>query len=235
MQVLLETRPNFGVWSFIAAQGDPQVFRLLCPPLMCGSSGEKPPFTRDYLSNEKRPGMWVVSPWFRRLLWRVYGVGPGGRSYLLNPRFQYVVTLRDREGRVTQKARAPSPGLGMTPWNPHTTTKATVGCADCHGTARALGLGLTFAREGQKLLPEETLAPNLWQPQAEGLDLAGGWTQVVDLTGKPQQAFLVEGSRPYNREELTRLLKPGKEYNKWLLKALEEQWPLKKSRAPEVK
>ncbi len=227
LQVLKETRPSYGVWSFIAAQGDPQLLCMLMPPMLCAGPDHTAPQTLDYLSGKKRPGMWLVSPWFRRLLWRVYGLGPQERTYLLNPRFQYVVTLMDQQGKVTQAARVPRPGLGVTPWNPHATARPTVGCAECHGSARALGLGLTFRREAEPKPDESPLAPGLWQPSAEGLKLKGGWTRVVDMQGKPQQAFLVEGSRPYNQKELSKLLKPGKEYKRWLLKALEEQWPFR--------
>ncbi|MCB2226347.1 MAG: cytochrome c3 family protein [Desulfarculaceae bacterium] len=233
MQVMLETRMSYGVWSPIAAQGDPQAFKLLCPPLVCGSSESPWVQTADYLSGKKRPGLWVVSPWFRRLLWRVYGVGPEGRTYLLNPRFQYVVTLMNQQGKITQQARVPKPGLGITPWNPHTIARPTVGCADCHGSAKALGLGLTFTREGKPKPGESPLAPGLWQPWAEGLDLKGDWTRVVNLKGEAQQEFLVEGSRPYSQEELKRLLEPGKNYNRWLLKALEESWPFRPAKSKE--
>ncbi|MCF8031710.1 MAG: hypothetical protein K9K66_01040 [Desulfarculaceae bacterium] len=230
LQVLLETRVSYGVWSPIAAQGDPQVFGLLCPPVVCGQAKSSIVKTRDYLTGKEKPGLWVVSPWFRRLLWRVYGVGPEGRSFLLNPRFQYVVTLMDRQGRVTRKAKVPSPGLGVTPWNPHTTARPTVACGECHGAARALGLGLTFLREGKPDPKQGPLAPGLWQPRGEGLKLQGDWTQMVNLKGEARQTFLVEGSRPYNRKELTRLLKPGKEYKRWLLKAMEEQWPFREAK-----
>lgn len=224
MQVLLETRPTYPVHGSIAAQGDPQVFALLSANLRPAEQWMCPPQTRDYLSGRMRRGMWVLSPWFRRQEWRVYGLGPQGRSYLLNPRFQYVLTLMDADGKLTQQAQTPSPGLGVTPWNPHTTARATVGCADCHGSARALGLGLTFAREEPKGGPPAKLAPELWLPGSEGLALHGGWTKVVDMQGRALQAFLLTDSRPYNQDELRRLLKPGKEYQRWWLKAMEEDW-----------
>jgi mono/diheme cytochrome c family protein len=228
MQVLLETRRDYGLHAPIAAQGDPQVFRLLTDCLHTAAQIKIPPQTRDYLNGRTRRGLWILSPWFRRHEWRVYGLGPDGRTYLLNPRFQYVLTLMDENGKLTRQAQAPSPGLGVTPWNPHTTARATVGCADCHGSARALGLGLTFAREGKKDQAEPKLAPELWLPGTEGMALRGGWTKVVDAQGQALQAFLLDDSRPYKREELRRLLEPGKNYKRWLLRAMEEDWALKK-------
>lgn len=224
LQVQRETRPAYHLWQPIAAQGDPQVLALIQRQLLLPPEKWTPPVTRDYLSGQTRPGMWIISPFFRRLTWRVYGLGPGERSFLLSPRFQYVVTLLDERGRLVRGAAIPSPGLGVTPYNPHTTAKATIGCAACHGAARALGLGLTFAQEGA---PKDKLklAPGLMQPQAAGLNLSGGWTRVVDLEGKPRQAFLLLGARPYNHRELKTLLQPGKEYTRWLLRALAQEWP----------
>ncbi|MCF8041687.1 MAG: cytochrome c3 family protein [Desulfarculaceae bacterium] len=227
MQVLLETRPNYGLHGPIAAQGDPQVFKLLSNDLRAASQIKSPPQTRDYLSGQMRRGMWIISPWFRRHEWRVYGLGPNERTYLLNPRFQYALTLMDPDGKLTMRAQVPSPGLGVTPWNPHTTAKATVGCTDCHGSAKALGLGLTFAREAKKGQAQPRLAPELWLPGAEGIAMHGGWTKVVDAQGRALQAFLLDDSRPYNRDELRRLLEPGKNYKQWLLKALQEGWAFK--------
>ena len=220
--------PNYGLHAPIAAQGDPQVFKLLSNDLGTAAQFNSPPQTRDYLNGKKRRGVWILSPWFRRHEWRVYGLGPDERTYLLNPRYQYVLTLMDPNGKLTMRAGVPSPGLGITPWNPHTTAKATVGCADCHGSAKAVGLGLTFAREVKKSRAPFTLAPELWLPGAEGIAIHGSWTKVVDAQGRALQAFLVDDSRPYNQEQLRRLLQPGKSYMQWLLKALEEDWAFNK-------
>jgi hypothetical protein len=235
LMVQRETRTAYPVWKPIAAQGDPQVLGLLSRPLPRPPAQPMPPETADYLSGESRPGMWVASPFFRRFAWRVYGQGPDGRTMLLAPRFQYVVTLLDRMGFIEKGAEVP--GLGVTPWHPHTTRRATVGCADCHGRARVLGLGLTFGREplppedsepGALAAPPEIagLAPPLWRAGAEGLPAGLDWTRVCDLRGRPRQVFLVPGSRPYPAETLRTLLSPDRRYTRWLLKALEQEWPL---------
>lgn len=230
LMVQLETRSAFQIWRPIAAQGDPQVLALLSRPLPRPPAMAMPLVTSDYLSGETRSGMWIVSPFFRRFAWRVFGQAPDGRTMLLAPRFQYVITRLDDEGRLLSQAVTPEPGLGVTPWHPHTTRRASLGCADCHGKARALGLGLTFLRaeksdnQADPSPSQPSLAPNLWLPGAEGLSVPD-WTQVVDLEGRPKQAFLIPGSRPYSRDQLRGLLQPGKEYQRWLLKALEQEWP----------
>ncbi len=224
LQVLRETRPQYGQWREIAAQGDPQVWDLIIDQLALPPERRIPPQTRDHLSGEMRPGVWLVSPFFRRFEWRVYGLGPGGRTFLLSPRYQYVVTTLGKDGKAIKKAEIPKPGLGMTPWHSHTVAKPTINCIACHGNAEAIGLGLTFdAQPGADGKPK--LAPELWLPRSEGLGLDHGWTQVVDIKGEPLQALLVDGSRPYNEKELKMLLRPGKTYTRWLLRALEQRYP----------
>jgi hypothetical protein len=228
-QVLREARPAWEQWSPLAAQGDPQLIQRFAAALAL-PPGERPPMaSRDYLSGREWPGMWLLAPWFRRFEWRVHGQAPDGRTFLLNPRFQYVVTRLDPEGRLVESARIPRrsdgrPGLGLTPWNPHATSRPTLGCASCHGSATALGLGLTFRREDARGRPAG-LAPGLWNPGGEGLDLAGDWLRIVDLEGRPAQALLIPGSRPYSAAQLKGLLWPGREYRRWLLRALEQEWP----------
>lgn len=228
-QLLLETRPAWEQWSALAAQGDPQLIERFAAALALAPERRPVPASRDYLSGREWPGMWLIAPWFRRFEWRVYGQAPDGRSFLLNPRFQYVITRLDPEGRLDEQARAPRlanglPGLGLTPWNPHATSRPTVGCAACHGSATALGLGLTFRREDAQAKPTG-LAPGLWNPAGEGLELPGDWLRVTDLAGRPAQALLVPGSRPYSATQLKGLLWPGREYRRWLLRALEQEWP----------
>lgn len=219
LQLLRETRPKYEQWRDIAAQGAPQVWNLIKRQLELPPEKHTPPQSRDLISGEKRPGMWLMSPFFRRFEWRVYGLGPGGRTFLLSPRYQYVVTTMNKDGEPVRKA-----GLGLTPWHSHTVAKPTISCIGCHGNAEAVGLGLTFdAQPGKD--GKHKLAPELWLPRSEGLNLDHGWTQVVNMQGKPLQALLVDGSKPYNEKELKMLLRPGKTYKRWLLRALEQHYP----------
>ncbi len=237
---LLERRQGYGQWRRLAAQGDPQVLALLQAPAPEPPWLPVPPLTRDYLSGALRPGMWLLAPFFRRFEWRVYGRGPDGRTMLLAPRFGWIVTLMDQDLRLTSQAQAPRtyggrPGLGVLPWHPHTTSRAAPACADCHGSAMALGLGLTFRREPDPEHPGAgpRLAPRLWRPAAEGLSLPGGLAQVTDLSGRPTQEFLVPGSGPYPAGLLRQLLQPDKAYTRWLLKDLKQSWPLVGGPKPE--
>lgn len=229
---LLERRQGYGQWRPLAAQGDPQVLALLQAPAPAPPWLPLPPLTTDYLSGETRPGMWVLKPFFRRQTWRVYGRGPDGRAMLLAPRFGWLATIMDQDLRLISRAQAPRthtglPGLGVLAWNPHTTARAAPACADCHGSAMALGLGLTFRREPKPgdAQAGPRLAPRLWLPAAEGLNLPGGLAQVTDLSGRPLMRFMAPGSGPFPPGLLRMLLQPDKLYTRWLLRDLKRRWP----------
>lgn len=220
-QAMRLTSGDLRPWRAIAAQGDPQLLELLRTPTAR-------PAARDWLSGDTRPGLWLLTTFFRRYQWRVYGRSPDGRVMLLAPRFGWLLTRPGAPARArVTRTTGQRPGLGISPWHPHTTRKATVSCRGCHGGALEAGLGLTFqAQPGPKAAPP--LAPLLWRPQDEGLSPDLDWTRVVNLKGQARQVFLVPGSRPFNAAELQRLLYGGKKYTRWLLRALERQWPRSK-------
>lgn len=217
-QALLQTGGDYLKWRPIAAQGDPQLLELM-------RRQPARPTSRDWLSGETRPGIWVLTTFFRRFEWRVYGRAPDGRVMLLAPRFGWVVTRPEGQARAqVTRTRDQRLGLGIAPWHSHTTAKATVGCWGCHGGAMEAGLGLTLvAQPGKQKAP--LLALPLWRAQDEGLPAELDWTRVVNLQGQAQQVFLVPGAKPFSAAEIQRLLRPGKLYKGWLLKALEQQWP----------
>lgn len=222
-QALLETSQRFRQWQPIAAQGDPQLLGLM---------RDKPqrPVSQDWLTGRTKPGVWVLATFFRRFEWRIYGRGPDGRVMPLAPRFGWVLTPPgDGQPARLLSTGDKRPSLGVSPWHAHTTGKATVGCYGCHGGALQNGLGLTFVTQGGKENPPR-LAPRLWQSKAEGLKPDLDWTQMVDIKGSPRQVFLVPGSRPFNADEIKLLLWGSKRYKRWLLKALDQQWPMTNER-----
>ena len=213
---LLENTAAYAQWEPMAAQGDPQLLRLMAERLPT-------PISRDWLSGHTGPGIWITAPFFRRFEWRVYGRGPDGRVMLLAPRFAWSLARASAPAKLLLTGDG-RPALGVTPWHSHSTARAAPACADCHGRAFENGLGMTFVRQGGKG-PGPELAPGLWRSEKEGMTPGLDWTRVGDPQGRAQAVFLVPGARPFNRQEISRLLRPGKDYTRWLLKALGEQWP----------
>jgi hypothetical protein len=120
---------------------------------------------------------------------------------IVTPGCQDIVTLVNEEGKPDQQFNS----LTMAALNPHTTQKEGRGCADCHASGKTLGLG-----EGA-----------LWrengdwrfQPLNQGVETASGLTPpldgYVDINGAPLQKSSRPDLRPFNREELRRILRVG--------------------------
>ncbi len=100
-------------------------------------------------------------------------VGPGR-----NPKFTNHV-FRTADGTF---------GLATNPIQPHTVRPRARGCASCHASSKALGLG-----EG------------IYRPRANGLPVPFELERFVTPAGKPLQAVSHPGARPFTREEMAKI------------------------------
>ncbi|MFZ5775385.1 MAG: hypothetical protein ACOY3Z_07885 [Thermodesulfobacteriota bacterium] len=119
----------------------------------------------------------------------------------VTPGCQDIVTLIDEKGQ-------PAGGfnrLTMAALNPHTTQKAGRTCADCHTSTKTMGLGegTAWRENGQ------------WRFNRidQGVDTPAGLTPpldgYVDINGQPLQKSARPDLRPFNQEELGRILRVG--------------------------
>ena len=89
--------------------------------------------------------------------------------------------------------------------NPHTTQKEGRSCADCHSSTRTVGLGegSLFVKDGQVQ----------FVPLDKGVESAAGQTVGFDafvaLDGQPLQHGSRADLRPFNGDELRRILQIG--------------------------
>jgi hypothetical protein len=84
------------------------------------------------------------------------------------------------------------PGIAHNPVQPHTVSSGSRSCEDCHASRKAVGLGM-----------------GIYNSTANGFNVPFGLDRMVDEKGKPLQAATHPGARPFNREELGRVLKVG--------------------------
>ena len=71
-----------------------------------------------------------------------------------------------------------------------TISHKTRDCEDCHSNSKAVGLGSGFH-----------------DARANGVAVPFGMDQIVDRKGRQLQATSHEGARPFNRDEINRVLK----------------------------
>ncbi|BCR05625.1 c-type cytochrome [Desulfuromonas versatilis] len=83
-------------------------------------------------------------------------------------------------------------GIGTNPIQPHTISKKGRGCADCHMSSKALGLGSGF-----------------YDSQKNGLPIDFELERIVDEEGNQLQETAREGARPFNKEEQQRISRSG--------------------------
>lgn len=154
----------------------------------------------DKLSGKETQGWWEEGRSYLRYekpmlaLWR-------DKVVTVTPGCQDIVTLIDEKGKPAGAFNS----LTMAALNPHTTQKAARACGDCHASPKTVGLG------------EGTLWKEKGQWRFSGLD-QGVQTEAgptppldgfVNIEGKPLQKSARPDLRPFNKEELARILRVG--------------------------
>lgn len=154
----------------------------------------------DTLSMEETQGWWEEGRSYIRYEKPMLGVW-GEEIVIVTPGCQDVVTLVNKEGKVSGGFNR----FTMAAINPHTTQAKGRSCADCHASPKSVGLGEgTVSKEGGQ-----------WRftPLDQGIDTLSGRTVGLDtfvtIDGKPLQHGSRPNLRPFNGEELRRILRVG--------------------------
>ncbi len=145
---------------------------------------------------------------------------------VVTPGCQDIVTLIDKDGKVEGGFNR----FTMAAINPHTTQAKGRDCVDCHASTRTVGLGegTVSVRDGK------------WSFQGvdQGVDTVVGQTvpfdAFVDIDGKALQHASRPDLRPFNGEELRKILRVGlcvechKEYSDPIWKEYTNQTPCRR-------
>jgi len=154
----------------------------------------------DKLTMKETPGWWDEGRSYLRYEQPALGIWHN-RVMPITPGCQDVVTLQDKEGKGERSFSS----FTMAAIDPHTTQKGARPCASCHSSTKTVGLGLGTAwQEGGG-----------WRFEAATLPLAtsAGETPRLDafvtIDGVALQKSFRPNLRPFNREELARILTVG--------------------------
>jgi hypothetical protein len=120
----------------------------------------------------------------------VLGVNWRGKAVPFVPRAQPLFSFVNGSGTLEYDFK--KLGFAHNPIVPHTVVRASRACSSCHANDRAVGLGLFTTREHPKL-------SEFRQP----LDYR--WDRIVDEEGVAQQVTTVDGARPFDKDEITRM------------------------------
>jgi len=153
----------------------------------------------DWLSKRESSGSWRELRSYLRFSKPTLGINSKNKVALFSP-CQIYVSQFDEEGRHLPKESLKI--FTMTSFDPHTTQKESRSCLDCHGDAKSLGLGEGILhKQGGNWRFRPTY--DAWR---SSLGIHFPLDAFVTVDGKPLQATSRKGARPFNQEELKRIM-----------------------------
>lgn len=154
----------------------------------------------DKLSLKETPGLWEEGRSYIRYEKPMLGVWEDD-VVIVTPGCQDIVTLVDEKGEVSGGFNR----FTMAAINPHTTQAKGRTCAECHTSSKVVGLG-----EGTVSLKDGKWS---FVPLDQGIDTFAGQTvgfdSFVTIDGQQLQHGSRPNLRPFNGEELHRILRVG--------------------------
>ncbi|MCA1960523.1 MAG: hypothetical protein LDL33_06985 [Desulfomonile sp.] len=168
----------------------------------------------DHLTGKTTPGRWAEGRSYFRFARNILGINSRGRVGLLVPGCQVWNSVVDNTGNVTggydsaiMLLKNGLTSIAVGPTHPHTTRTEVPRCVDCHLDPKAIGLGegrlsRDSATGGWKVEP-------VYDSAAAGLVINYPLEAVVAPDGKALQSTSHNLSRPFNQEEIGRILAIG--------------------------
>jgi len=163
----------------------------------------------DSMLNKKTEGKWQETRDYYRYEKPTLGINSQNRVSVTVPGCQVLYTELGSDGQPLpgfERKVFTGPGFGhgivSTPLAPHTTRAEARSCEECHADPKVLGIGQGLFQAG-KTWEENRFTP-LLKPEINPLGFA--WESLADAGGLPLASTTHPGARPFNAEELKRIL-----------------------------
>lgn len=146
-------------------------------------------------AKQKSAFKWAETRSYLRWESPVLGINQKGLVSPFIPGCQAIFTQIGPDGKATVHNKVYTTydglsGISMNPIQPHTVSKESRTCEDCHANRKALGLG-----------------GGIYNTRANGVDVPFELERIVDESGRQIQATGRYGARPFNKEEQDRILR----------------------------
>jgi len=167
----------------------------------CHAKLDKRDTDLDKLTLKETPGWWEEGRSYLRYEQPTLAVWDN-EIVVVTPGCQDIVTVIDEAGQVTESFNR----LTMAAINPHTTQAKGRSCRDCHASPKTVGLGegTVWPAEGEYR----------FDAAGRGVRSTAGETVALDayvaIDGTPLQHSSRPDLRPFNREEIARILRVGR-------------------------
>ncbi|MBL7102249.1 MAG: hypothetical protein KJ573_10450 [Proteobacteria bacterium] len=153
----------------------------------------------DWITHESSPGRWKEARSYLRFSRPALGIRNGFGIYPISP-CQVFVSVFDSSGRFRKDQSFKT--MNISAFDPHTTSKKSRTCIECHQDPKVIGLGEGILHQkGSKRVFRAT-----YDSSSSGIDVPFPLDGFVDLSGEPLQTDSGKGVRPFNREEIDRIL-----------------------------
>jgi hypothetical protein len=163
----------------------------------------------DHQTGVKTEGLWQETRDYYRFDKPTLGIDSRQRVSITVPGCQVVYTELAPDGTVlagNDKRVFRGAGIGhgivSTPISPHTTRPEVRSCQECHADPKTLGIGQGLFQAGKRW--KENTFVSLVKPDINPLGFA--WESLADPQGRPLASTTHVGARPFNAEELKRIL-----------------------------
>lgn len=153
----------------------------------------------DWLTREPSPGRWKEARSYLRFTRPAMGIRDDRGIFPLSP-CQMFVSIFDETGHY-QKERSFTV-MNLSAFDPHTTAAKSRTCLECHEDPKVVGLGegILHQKAGKWIFRPT------YDPIGSGLGLSHPLDAYVGLDGEPLQTGYKGSVRPFNRDEMDRIL-----------------------------
>ncbi|MBW2048849.1 MAG: hypothetical protein JRJ09_10045 [Deltaproteobacteria bacterium] len=154
---------------------------------------------RDWITGRLSRGRWREARSYLRFSRPALGVRDDGKVFPISPCQEFVWVFDQSGGYKKDKSFRT---MNISAFDPHTTTSRSRGCIECHADPKVIGLGegILHRKEGGWVFRPT------YDSTGSGLGLAFPLDGFVNLEGKALQSGLNKGVRPFNRDEIARIL-----------------------------
>ena len=165
----------------------------------CHLTYRKSALQKDWITGKKTPGKWKEARSYLRFSKPALGVRNRDRVYPLSPCQVFFSPLDDADQFLADESFT---NLNLSAFDPHTTRGKSRSCIDCHTDPKSMGLG-----EG---ILHQTGGKRVFRPTHRASDHGRGLPFPLDgfvnLEGNALQTGAKNGVRPFDQEEIQRIL-----------------------------
>ncbi len=162
---------------------------------------------KDWINNKMSPGRWKEARSYLRFSRPALGIRDDLEIFPISP-CQEFVSVFDKSGKYLEDESFNI--MNISAFDPHTTARKSRGCLECHQDPKVIGLGEGILHQkGGKRVFRPTYDSSSSPPRtgsSTGIDVSFPLDSFVNLKGEPLQSGPGKGVRPFNKEEIDRIL-----------------------------